>query len=137
MILKIKKFQQSFTHLEQVKYALRSRGMHKEIHDISIELPQIGYIVEKDSYAVASGFLRVIEGNVAMLDSLVTHADCTPVDRDTAIDMVVQALISKAKELNIKQIIAFSRDKNTLERSLRHGFVRQDHAFIALDLSGE
>lgn len=101
------------------------------------EMPEIGVVCYNGAVAVSLGSLRRIEGGFAYLDGLVTNPECLPEVRDKANDMVVSALISKAKDLKIKTIIAYSQDKNTLVRSNKHGFVQLPHVLIAKSLRDE
>lgn len=111
---------------------LRDRGMSAEM---STNLPELGLIVYKTGCPVVAGFLRKIEGGYAMLDSLITNPVVLPEIRDKMIDYLVKELISLAKSEGIKAITAASLDENTLLRSIRHGFVKQAHTVITLNLS--
>lgn len=103
---------------------------------LSHDLPTLGLITYYETTPVAAGFLRRVEGNYCMLDSLITNKNIPSDYRDMALDYLVPKLINLAKSQGFTKIIAFSQDKHTLIRSLKHGFVHLPHTPIALDLSG-
>lgn len=112
---------------------LTSRGLpssHKE------SLPAFGLMVlDNDSSPIAMGYLRSIEGNMAMIDGLTTHLDKPATVRNEALDRLVSKLVKVAKVNNIKGLICFSHDINTLLRSSRHGFtLLPDQRVITLTL---
>ncbi len=84
---------------------------------------------------LATAFLRMVEGGFAQLDGLCTNPAQPGEVRSQAIDKVVEHVISEAKSMGLKNIHAFSMDKNTLVRSLKHGFTATPHAMIALNLT--
>lgn len=128
------KYKNSLHHKFLIQQMLNYHGLHEFLVE---DMPKVGYITLDGEQVIAAGFLRLIEGDHAMLDALITNPTVKPEDRDQAIDMLVKALIRRAKMMKIKLIVAFTKDKNTLERSLRHGFVLREHSFISLDLLGE
>lgn len=122
-------------HQEHMQSLLNSRNMDKEL---IYDLPQIGFlIILPNGMPIAAGFLRECESRAAMLDSMITHADAEPLSRDYALDILVHKLIKAASIYNFKQIIAFTKDKNTLIRAYKHGFELLPHSVIALRLPGE
>jgi hypothetical protein len=88
---------------------------------------------EKDE-PVAAGFLRHIEKQYALLDSLITNPLSAPHLRDQAINAVVGKLILTAKKQGVLKILATSTDEHTLLRSRKFGFVASPHTLIVLDL---
>lgn len=119
-------------HLEHIYGWLKARNAF--VPEPS-DMPEHGFVAYDEGQPVAAGFLRRVEGNYALVDSLVTNPDAPGVVRNQAIDMVVKHLLFKAKRLGLKHLIAFSVDTNTLMRSERHGFVRIPHAVIIADLT--
>lgn len=105
---------------------------HPEID--AYDVPDIGYVANYKSRPVAAGFLRMVEGENAWFDSLITNPGATPEFRHIALDLVVEAILNKAKLRGIAKIIAFSVDEGTLKRALRHNFVQLPHTVISLDL---
>lgn len=119
-------------HVFNLRNILTAREMSD---DVIIDLPEIGFVAYHDLSMVAAGFIRRVEGQFALLDSLITNPRHEPPMRDAAIEMVVAALIEQANKEGIQALFAFSIDKNTLERAeQRHGFVRLPHAVIKLEL---
>lgn len=109
------------------------------------EMPHLGYLVHnlqsedlvhnlQGGHFIAAGFIRRVEGSFGLFDSLVTNPDSTPEERNSALDIVVNQLLTEAKARGMKKLIAFSEDKNTLLRSERFGFVKLSHTLIALDI---
>lgn len=98
-------------------------------------LPQIGYIATEGSIVVASGFLRQVEGRMALLDTLSTNKDCSPEMRHEGISAVVDALISRANQLELRYFLAFTVDDGIVKRAFDLGFNITNQRLIVLDLS--
>lgn len=98
-------------------------------------LPQIGYIATEGTNVVAIGFLRHVEGNMALLDTLVTNAECSSEMRHLGISAVVDALISMAKQLELRYFMAFTVDDGIIKRAFDLGFVITNQRLIVLHLS--
>lgn len=98
-------------------------------------LPQIGYIATEGANVVAIGFLRRVEGNMALLDTLVTNAECSSEMRHIGISAVVDALISMAKQLELRYFMAFTVDDGIIKRAFDLGFVITNQRLIVLHLS--
>lgn len=99
------------------------------------EVPEHGVVACLRGEAIAIGFIRSVEGGYGQIDGYVTNPTAPADLRDSALECLTPQLIEKAKELKLKGLMATTRDRNTLVRSLRHGFVQQDLAVITLDLS--
>lgn len=95
------------------------------------DLPKLGYLVYQDDHLVAAGFMRQCEGGYGMFDSYLTDPRAPSKLRDQALEMITKSLISKAKDIGVRHLIAFSVDEHTLIRSQRHGFVLLDHKLLA------
>ena len=101
-----------------------------------LELPKIGFVIKtKQNGAIAIGFLRICEGNVAMIDSMITNPAINSDIRDKALDFLVHRLIASARRKNIFKIFGYSMDKNTLLRAQKHGFKIVSQTLIALQIS--
>jgi len=102
----------------------------------SLELPNIGYVVKsKTEGPIALGFLRQCEGNVGMIDSLISDPEIKPEIRDGAIDFLILRLIAAAKRKKIYKVFGFSEDGNTLLRAKKHGFKLLSQRLVAITLS--
>lgn len=108
---------------------------HHDVRMAADSIPETGMVVLERGTPIAAGFLRRCEGDVAIFDGLVTDPNADSSQRNQALDALVLALIDKAKELKLKGIIAWTRDKNTLMRGLKHGFVSETSTVLALNLS--
>lgn len=98
-------------------------------------LPKTGYVAYTDlNLPVAIACLRLCEGPLAMIDSLVTNPLADGHDRHEGIDLVITSLIVLAQEKGIEDLIAYSVDVSTLKRSKAHGFSMLPHVLIGLNL---
>jgi hypothetical protein len=128
----IVRFYQRSLHYDLIKSWAVKRLLSS---DILNDLPKIGFIAfDDDECAVACAFLRKCEGNVGILEGLMTNPECNSFDRHLAIDMSVKCLIKFSISRKYKVILAYSLDESTLARSSSHGFIRQEHTLIKLDL---
>ncbi len=96
------------------------------------DLPRTGVICRVDDEPICAGFLRYVEGNLAIMDNLITNPHAKSYVRNIAIDGVVNELINIAKKHAIKKVIAFSVDDGILKRSKLHGFEKLEHTVIVL-----
>lgn len=94
--------------------------------DIALdELPALGYAVCSDTgIPLAMGFLRLAEGNMAIIDSLVSKPNCKPSEVSEAIDTLFEKLLQVATDLKIKYVVG-ATVKNSLVRrtTKKHGFI--------------
>lgn len=98
------------------------------------DLPQVGRIAYYDDVPVAIGFLRMAEGNLGIFDSLITNP-ASPSDwRHVALDALGQEIISLARDKGCKRLLGFSINSDTLLRSEKHGFLKQPHTVLSLNL---
>lgn len=118
-----------------IKSWLKLRQMDLSLAD---DLPEVGFIaVNGDSPPIAAGFLRLIEGKTAQIDSLITDPTVEPSLRNQAIDVVVERLLEFARANGVQSLIAFSIDAHTLERAKKHGFKHLPHTVMSLDIGGK
>lgn len=94
------------------------------------ELPEVGFVVYEEDFFIAAGFLRKCEGGYGMMDSYITDPKMPPLLRNQALDMITKRLVKAAKSLQMKQVVGFCLDGNTISRSQRHGFVLTEHKVI-------
>jgi hypothetical protein len=85
-------------------------------------LPKIGYITILGDQPVAAGFLRRLEGGYAQLDTFVTNPYLGSLIRNQGLDMVVNSLMSEAKDLDLLGILAVTEDQGILTRAKERGF---------------
>lgn len=123
-----------FEHYDTMCEWLKLRNSY--IPKIGI-LPETGLVIFERGTPVAAGFLRKCEGSLAIFDGLVTDPNAESSQRNQALDLLVSQLIKTAKELELKGIIAWTREDVVLMRSYRHGFKKLPETVIALDLSSQ
>ena len=119
--------------METLYQWMRHRGLPCPRID---DMPAIGVVAYVDGKEVAMAFLRRVEGGFAQLDGLVTDETAPGAHRHEAIEAAVQAIVSKAKELGIKSLMATSQHKNTVMRACSlHGFTIEPTVVLSLNLS--
>jgi len=103
-------------------------------HTITMQnLPKIGYIALLNNQPIAAGFLRKVEGNiVAQLDGLTSNPYFGSQIRHEGISKVVDRLITDAKDMKLKGIIAFTHDNGVLARAKAIGFNTINSTIITL-----
>lgn len=119
-------------HLEYIEELLKLRKLPLTFLD---DIPTYGFIAfTDDDEAVATAFIRFIEGGAALIDGLITDPRKSPELRNMAIDLIVQALLDASRQGGIKKMIAYTIDEGTLTRAIKkYGFVQQPHTLIVLD----
>jgi hypothetical protein len=94
--------------------------------DISLdELPALGYAVCTDTgVPLAMGFLRLAEGNMAIIDSIAGNPDAKPKEVSEAIDTLFEKLTQVATDLKIKYLVGATVKNSLVRRTTnKHGFV--------------
>lgn len=87
---------------------------------------------------IAFSFIRQCEGGFAQLDGLTSNPKCTSEQRHNALDMAITACIDTAKALKFAGLIAFTKNKSTLERSLLNGFEQlPEYSVVQYDLNSK
>lgn len=108
---------------------------HKLNSDRIEDLPECGFIAHEESVGYAAGFLRHFEGcPYVFIEGLIANPQFLGKKRHHAINLVVQQIIKKSRQLGVKKILAYSKDSAALKRSERFGFHRLPHVLIGLDL---
>jgi len=109
--------------------------MSRDMPLLSLDaLPSKGFIALEGYSIIAAGFLNVCEGATAFLDCYITHLKQPAFLRDEALDMITAQLVETAKSLEIKRLLAFSVDENTITRAEAHGFRVFPHVFAARNI---
>lgn len=121
----IKRF--GLKHIKIMQEWLDQRGIHLPDHE---QLPDFGLVAYDGETPVAMGFLRLAEGNYAILDGLITNPTSSPLTRDASLDELVVAITRESDRRGIAKLVAWTRDENTKVRSDKHGFIQQDLALI-------
>jgi len=129
--MKVQRFQLDM-HFQILTHWLEQRKCYIPPRD---EVPGIGFIAYAGSTPISVGFLRLVEGGFAQIDGLTTNPEAPAQFRDRANDLIAESLISKAKSMNLKAIIASSTDKHTVLRAEKYGFALMPHTLFALNLN--
>jgi len=95
-------------------------------HELKTEQPKIGFIVP----GVAAAFLLQCEGNIGIMDSLITNPLCSSETRHKALNSIYDNIIGTCHQLGIERIIGFTTDEGTLKRSLAYGFIQKPHTLL-------
>lgn len=123
-------------HLSHLSHFLSQRKMPVDL--ILNDIPKHGFIVfTEEQMPVAAGFLRLVEGDYCLFDSFITNPECSPEERNKALDLITSSLINLGKTLNIKKMFAFSEEPHIIQRSCAHGFGKMPFEFTILDLTKE
>jgi len=128
--MKIHNFHQS-KDMKHIYDWFRLRELNLELID---DIPAIGVIAFTEHIPVAACFLRSVEPNFGMIDGLITNPEMPSDLRHKAIDGCVKAIIKKAKDFKMKQIMATTIDQGVLDRSKSHGFIKIPDTMIVLAL---
>ena len=96
------------------------------------ELPALGYAVCSDTgVPLAMGFLRLAEGNMAIIDSIASNPNKKPREISDAIDMLFEKLIQTATDLRIKYVVGATVKNSLVRRTVKkHGFILTDFKLL-------
>lgn len=87
-----------------------------------------------NGHPIAAGFLRRVEGGYAQLDTFTSNPFFGSKIRHLGINLVVDSLLSDAKDLKLRGILAITEDSGILSRSKTHGFKEIEQKLIGLSL---
>ena len=115
---------------------LMHRLQESRIADILEEetVPAYGWIAYNGSIPVAAGFLRLIEGGYAQIDTLVSNPTTPSVVRHKAISQIVNNCVEDARWMRLKGIVSYTRDESVLKRAIAIGFQAMPDIVISLNL---
>lgn len=85
-------------------------------------LPQYGFIVE----GIAAGFLMQTDCPVCFLEPFISNPSATKHDRDRALNLILNQLVSLARLQEYELIYGVSTSKTMVDRSINTGFQIQD-----------
>lgn len=98
------------------------------------DLPEIGFIAFNKNRPVCVAFLRMVEGNLAMIDSVGSNPDIEKDTRDEALDSIVKILLETAKHKKIHTVFSHTKLDCIIKRSEKHGFSVIPQKLIAIKL---
>ncbi len=81
-------------------------------------LPGVGFIADE----MAAGFLYQTDSSLCLLDGYVSNPLTYKEDRDKALNCITQALLTEAKRLGFKKILAFTTVEAIATRAMINGF---------------
>jgi hypothetical protein len=94
------------------------------------ELPKSGWtVIDDDERPVGIVFLRMVEGDLGIIDSLINDPSQTSHKRHQINDRLFLQCIKMAKELKLNGLLGMSLDEGTLKRSYGHGFIASPQTF--------
>jgi N-acetylglutamate synthase-like GNAT family acetyltransferase len=86
------------------------------------ELPKNGFIVPD----VCSLLLYVTDGDIGLLEALVSNKDKLPGVRSEGLAMVIQSAVDKAKEVGVKRLVFMTVNKTVMHYGERFGFKTEE-----------
>lgn len=108
---------------------------HRDVKSVTRhDIPEMGYIAFERVKPIAAIFLRKCEGNVGIIDSLITDPTADPKLRDITLDILINHIVNVAKSRKIRFLLGYTKDENTLVRSLRLGFEQSPHTTVVMSL---
>jgi hypothetical protein len=117
-----------------------STQRNSSIHPDYMEpLPELGFLILVATSIctadpLAAGFLRIVEGGFAQIDTLMSNADFPSDIRHQGVSIVVNRLIQEAKKQGLKALYAHTRDASTIKRAKSLGFRVIPETIISLSL---
>ncbi len=109
-------------HLNDVVAALLDSQDYQPLCDINT-LPKIGFIAYHNTSYVAMGFLRMVEGGFAQIDTLCTNPQIPGEIRHEAINAIGEALLNEARGLEVRAVMFFTSSDQVMARTADKGFV--------------
>jgi hypothetical protein len=86
------------------------------------ELPRHTFCAVANDEIVAIAGLRLMEGDICMIDSMASNQNFESTVRHEALDCLTKQLLDVAKSLSFKKVLAFTREDCIINRAERHGF---------------
>ena len=94
------------------------------------ELPNAGWtVIDDDERPVGMVLLRMVEGDLAIIDSLINDPSKSSHRRHQINDRLFLQCIKIAKEFKFKGLLGMSLDDGTLKRAYNHGFIASPQTF--------
>ena len=100
------------------------------------ELPVSGFAVEDHGAPVCFAFLRMVEGPIAIAESLVTDPDVPLLTAVRAIDTMTEHVFKVAIDRNIKYLFSTTSSTGVSSHLLkRHGYIKSQQQLLIKKLS--
>lgn len=121
---------------EKHKHILDGWFKTRELPSVeSKDLPEIGFISYWEDCPMAAIFMRVADGDFAIIDGLVADPDSPKHIRSKAIDAVVNAVLLFAEKMQVAKVICWTANKRTLMRAKDFGFKEVPGTILAKKLA--
>jgi hypothetical protein len=98
------------------------------------DVPSLGFTVKRNDIVIAAGFLRLMEGDIGMIDGYVTDPTALSKDRHSALNELTDKIIIVAKELKLKGLLVFTSDESIKIRAEAAGFIDGHQSVFVLPL---
>lgn len=118
--------------MEVINAWLIARG---EPSNLVEDMPKIGYIVEHENDYLGAGYLRAVEGDIGIMEGLVTNPAADSALRHVAIESIVTTIVERAKDLGVICILSWTSEPSILARSKKHGFREPKTTLIVKDMA--
>lgn len=92
-------------------------------HDL---LPVHGFVVEENGVMILAGWLYQSDSKIGWLEWIISNPESTHEDRSSAIDLLINVVIYKAKELGMKALFSSLKHDGLMKKYLANGFVKTD-----------
>lgn len=117
----------------EVDFQTLNEWLYKHGHPMveTYELPLNGFVMEDEGESICMAFIRMVEGGMALAESLVTDPDAPLIKRIKAIDKMTEHVFETAKSRGIKHLIATTESTGVASRlTNRHGFNKSNQLLL-------
>lgn len=89
-------------------------------------LPSNGFIISKNGVDICAGFIYSTDSKASWLEYIVSNKEYKDSDRASAIEMLINCLSAKAKEMGFKYIYTSLKNKPLIKKYENCGFMKGD-----------
>lgn len=89
-------------------------------------LPAVGLMVAQGEHKLVAGWLYNTDTNIAWIEMIISNPLCDKIERDKALNLLIDGLISEAKQLKKSIIFTSCQHPGLIERYKAHGAVVGD-----------
>ena len=84
--------------------------------------PKLSFVVYDEYNLIAAMFVRQVEGNIGLIDGMVTNPEEPGFIRNTALNTLVTHTLKQCKRYDLNVILGWTLDEHTAKRAEKHGF---------------
>lgn len=95
-------------------------------------LPSIGFIVWQGIQPLTAGFLYTTNSKFGVVEWVISNPLSDRIERDAALDLLIDQLIKTASELNIDTLFTTTKHAKLIERYKSHEFIIGDEKMTTL-----